>query len=158
MVGLLGPSPRELTPQVGPTRPAAARVPVPVAGRCWHKPWQEILKHSKADLDQSLWGLWVLVHTGFVWTLQASGQVWDFYSKHNFGGAHKLLSKAAFQENFGGRNQIWSHPKPLPTKSINLTILNPILKNSDHVHFFYHCPFSTLAWEIPWTERFLRAW
>ena len=32
---------------------------------CWSVPPQQILKHSKAGLAQSLWILWVLVHTRF---------------------------------------------------------------------------------------------
>ena len=46
-----------------PARSAAARGPIPVAGHCWPTSLQETLKHSKAGLTQSLWGLWVLVCT-----------------------------------------------------------------------------------------------
>ena len=42
-------------------RSAAPRAPAPVAVHCWPIPPQETLKHSKASLVQSLWGL--LVHT-----------------------------------------------------------------------------------------------
>ena len=42
---------------------AAPRAPAPAAGHCWPAPPQETLKHSKAGLAQSLWGL--LVHTRF---------------------------------------------------------------------------------------------
>ena len=51
------------------TQGAAPRAPAPVAGHCWPGPLQETLKHS---LSQSLWGLWVLVCTRFVWALWAS--------------------------------------------------------------------------------------
>ena len=44
-------------------RSAVPRAPVPAAGHCWRSPPQETLKHSKADLAQSLWGL--LVHIRF---------------------------------------------------------------------------------------------
>ena len=44
-------------------RSAAPRAPVPAAGHCSSVPPQETLKHF---LAQSLWGLWVLVHTRFV--------------------------------------------------------------------------------------------
>ena len=44
---------------------AAPRAPAPVVGHCWPIPPQETLKHSKAGLAQSLWGLWVLVHSRF---------------------------------------------------------------------------------------------
>ena len=37
------------------------RVPAPVAGCCWPTPLQETLKHSKACLAQSLWGLLVCI-------------------------------------------------------------------------------------------------
>ena len=42
-------------------RSAAPRVPAPVAGHCLPVSLQETLKHSKAGLAQSLWGLWFLV-------------------------------------------------------------------------------------------------
>ena len=35
-------------------------------------------------LSQSLWGLWVLVNTGFVWALWASLEGMEFDSKHEF--------------------------------------------------------------------------
>ena len=41
-------------------RSAAPRAPAPVAGHCWPITLQETLKHSKAGLAQSLWGLLVL--------------------------------------------------------------------------------------------------
>ena len=65
-------------------RSAAARAPVPMAGHCWPVPPQETLEHSKAGLAQALWGLWVLVLTGFVWALQASLQGMGFDFKHDF--------------------------------------------------------------------------
>ena len=49
----------------GWSRSSAARVPVPAAGHCRPVPLQETLKHWKASLTQSLWGLWVLVCTRF---------------------------------------------------------------------------------------------
>ena len=60
---------------------AAPRTPVPVAVHWWPIPPQETLKHSSAP---SLWGLWVLVHTRFVWTLWASLAGMGFDSKCNF--------------------------------------------------------------------------
>ena len=41
-------------------------------------------RHSNTVLSQSLWGLWVLVHTRFVWALQASLVGRGFDSKCNF--------------------------------------------------------------------------
>ena len=49
---------------------------------CWPIPLQGTLKHSKAGLAQSLWGL--LVPTGFVWSLWASLAGMGFDSKCNF--------------------------------------------------------------------------
>ena len=49
------------------TRSAAPRAPAPASGHCWSIPLQETLKHSKAGLAQSLWGL--LVHTRFCLSL-----------------------------------------------------------------------------------------
>ena len=51
-------------------------------GHCWPVPLQGTLKHSKAGLAQSLWGL--LVPTGFVWSLWASLAGMGFDSKCNF--------------------------------------------------------------------------
>ena len=48
-------------------RSAAPRAP----GHCWPIPLQETL-NSNTVLTQSLWGLWVPVHTRFVWALWAS--------------------------------------------------------------------------------------
>ena len=57
---------------------AAPRAPAPAADYCWPVPPQETLKHS---LSQSLWSLWVLVHTRFVWALWASLAGMGFDSK-----------------------------------------------------------------------------
>ena len=62
-------------------RSTAARVPALVAGHCWPIPPQETLKHI---LAQSLWNLWVLVHTSFVWALRASLAGMGFDSKCDF--------------------------------------------------------------------------
>ena len=56
----------------------------PTRGHCWPMYLQEILKHSKAGLAKSLWGLCVLVHTRYVWTLWASLAGMGFDSKHDF--------------------------------------------------------------------------
>ena len=60
------------------------RAPAPEAGHCWPVPPQETLKYSKAGLAQSLWGLWVLVHTGFFWALRESLEGMGLDSKHDF--------------------------------------------------------------------------
>ena len=54
---------------------AAPRAPAPAAGHCWPVPPQETL----TALSQSLWGLWVLVCTRYVWALWASLAVMGFY-------------------------------------------------------------------------------
>ena len=64
-------------------RSAAARAPVPAAGPCWPVPLQEMLKHSKAGLARSVWGLWVLV-CSFIWALCVSLVGMGFDSKCNF--------------------------------------------------------------------------
>ena len=64
--------------------PRSAAPRAPAAVHCWPKPPQETLKHLKAGLAQSLWGLWVLVHTGFVWAFQESLAGLGFDSKHDF--------------------------------------------------------------------------
>ena len=46
---------------------------------------------SNTVLAQSLWGLWVLVCTSFVWALQASLAGMGFDSKHNFSPPTILL-------------------------------------------------------------------
>ena len=61
MVGLMATSSKRA---YGIPGSAAPRAPAPVASHCRPIPLQEILKHSKAGLAQSLWGL--LVPTGFV--------------------------------------------------------------------------------------------
>ena len=44
----------------------------------------------------------------------------------------KKKKKAAFQDYFGGRNQIQSCSSPFLTKSIYPTKFNPILEYPDH--------------------------
>ena len=78
MVGLMAISSKKAyaTP-----RSAAPRAPAPVAGHSepyLHK------RHSNTVLSQSLWGLWVLMGTRFVWALQASLVGIGFDSKCNF--------------------------------------------------------------------------
>ena len=58
---------------------AVLRAPAPAAGHCWpvlHR------RHSNTVLSQSLWGLWVLGCTRFVWALWASLAGMGFDSKH----------------------------------------------------------------------------
>ena len=70
-------------------RSAAPSVPIPVAGHYWPIPSQETLKHSKADLAQSVWGLLVCVfepssYLWWVWSLILNAilplqpSFWDF--------------------------------------------------------------------------------
>ena len=46
-------------------RSAASRAPAVATGHCSPIPPQETHKHSKADLVQCLWGLWLLMLTRF---------------------------------------------------------------------------------------------
>ena len=62
-------------------RPAAPRAPAPAVVHCWPGPHR---RHLSTVLCQSLWGLSVLVCTGFVWTLWGSLVGMGFDSKHNF--------------------------------------------------------------------------
>ena len=67
---------------------ATLRAPAPAAGHCWLAPPQEILN---TVLAQSLWRLWVLVHTRFIWALQASLVGIEFDSKCDFAPPTILL-------------------------------------------------------------------
>ena len=67
---------------------AAPRSPAPAAGHCWPVPPQKTLRHS---LSQSLWDLWVLVHTSYVWALWASLAGMGFDSKRDFAPPSILL-------------------------------------------------------------------
>ena len=58
-------------------RSAATRAPAPTAGHCWPVPPQETLKYTKASLAQSLWGLWILVHTRFCF--EPSDYLWQVW-------------------------------------------------------------------------------
>ena len=60
---------------------APAPAPAPAAGYCY--PYL-CRRHWNTVLAQSLWGLWVLVHTRFVWALWASLADKGFDSKCNF--------------------------------------------------------------------------
>ena len=78
MVGLMATSSKRAYATPGSTAP---RAPGPAAVHCWsclHR------RHSSTVLSQSLWGLWVLVHTRFVWVLWASLAGMGFYSKCDF--------------------------------------------------------------------------
>ena len=62
-------------------RSSAPRAPTPAAGHCWPTPPQTMLKHCSGSISV---GLWVLVHTRFVWVLWASLAGKGFDSKHDF--------------------------------------------------------------------------
>ena len=68
-------------------RSTAPRAPAPAAVHCCPIPSQETL----TVLPQSLWGLWVLVHTRYIWALWVSLTVMGFYSKHDFAPPAVLL-------------------------------------------------------------------
>ena len=60
-------------------RSTAPRAPAPEAVHCW---LYLLRRHPKTVLSQSVWGLWVLVHTRFVWALWASLVGMGFDSNH----------------------------------------------------------------------------
>ena len=60
-------------------RSAAPRDPAPAAVHCWLQ-----RRHSDTVLSQSLWGLWVLVCTRFIWALWAFLAGMGFDSKWEF--------------------------------------------------------------------------
>ena len=72
VVGLMATSSRRA---YATRRSAAPRAAAPAAGHCWPRPPQEALRHI---VSQSLWGLWVLVCTRFVWAL------WEFLAGMGF--------------------------------------------------------------------------
>ena len=69
-------------------RSSAPRAPAPAAGHCW--PYL-LRRHTNTALSQSLWGLWVLVCTRYVWALWASLVGMGFDSKCNFAPPTILL-------------------------------------------------------------------
>ena len=78
MVGLMATSSKR---SYAILRSAEPRAPVPwqsTANLYLHR------RHSNTVLAQSLWGLWVLVCTRFVWALRASLVGMRFDSKHHF--------------------------------------------------------------------------
>ena len=58
-------------------------------------------RHSKTVLSQSLWGLWVLVHTKFVWALWASLVGVGFDSKCSFASPTILLGASPLPLEMG---------------------------------------------------------
>ena len=73
----------------GTCRTASPRAPAPESGHCWPGPPQETLKHSKAGLTQSLWGL--LVHTRFCLSPPSISVGMGFDSRHDFSPPTILL-------------------------------------------------------------------
>ena len=61
-------------------RSAVPGVPAPAAVHRWPVP--SLRRHSNTVLFQSLWGLWVLLCTRFIWALWASLECMAFDSKH----------------------------------------------------------------------------
>ena len=63
-------------PHTACPRSAAVRTPIPASGHCRPMPPLETLKHSKAGLTQSPWGLWVPVCTVLFEPSEHPWQVW----------------------------------------------------------------------------------
>ena len=66
-------------------RSAATRAPAPAALHCWFR------RHPNTVLSQSLWALWVMVHTRYVWAPWASLAGMGFDSKRGFAPPTVLL-------------------------------------------------------------------
>ena len=92
------PPPRGLMPQAVWDPGLLYRVPAPPVGHCWPVPPQEMFKHSKAGLAQSVW--WVLMHTRF-WALQASLEGTGFDSKCDFDPPTILMGLLLFPWRWG---------------------------------------------------------
>ena len=69
-------------------RSTAPRAPAPAAVHCWPVPPLETLQHSSVLFSV---GLWVVVHTRYVWALWASLPVIGFNSKCDFAPPTILL-------------------------------------------------------------------
>ena len=91
MVGLMVTSSKSAYATHCATQVCCTQSPCPCTGHWWPVPPQETLKHSKAGLSKSLWGIQVLVHTSFVWALWASLASMGFDSKHDFAPPTVLL-------------------------------------------------------------------
>ena len=101
---------------------AALRAPAPVAVHCWPIPPQEM--HTV--LSQSLWDLWVLVCTRFVWTLWAYPAGMEFDSKCEFAPPTILLGLLLFLWLWDISSQLLQcHTAMAPTPTILLGVLWP---------------------------------
>ena len=120
MVGLMAVSSKRAyaTP-----RSDAPRAPGPVAGHCWPVPPQETLKHSKAGLVQSLWGLLVCTRCWALWasmyTHLDNVLVWSLDSGRRFSSVQFSCSVVS--------DSLWPHesqharpPCPSPTPGVHL--------------------------------------
>ena len=70
-------------------------------------------RHPNTVLSQSLWGLWVLVHTRYVWALWASlagmgfGSKCDFCPSYHLAGASLTLGHGVFPHSHSSTTQLW---------------------------------------------------
>ena len=138
------PPPRGLMPHAPWPRSAAVRVPVPAAGHCWPVPPQETLKHSKAGLVQSLWGLWVLVCRRFCLnppSISAWYGVWFsmwFCPSYHLVGAFPLPLDVRYLSLVGSSILL------LMVVQQGVAILEFLQKMSTH-------PFNRPSWIDPWS-------
>ena len=123
-------------------RSAAPRAPAPVAGHCWLVSLQEILRHSKAYLDQSLWGL--LVCRRFCLSPPSISAGMGFDSKCDFTPPTILLG--LFHCPWMGGIFLWWDPifscQHLFSNELQLW------RRWVHILLFHHIPSSYFYWSI----------
>ena len=96
-------------------RSAAPRAPAPAAVHGWPEPPQETLRHSSV---KSLWGLWVLVCTRYVWALWTSLAGMGFDSKPDFALPTVLLGLLLHPWTWGiSSKSLQHHPSRLLLQS-----------------------------------------
>ena len=138
-------------------RSAAPWAPAPAAvHRCpWPPP--ETLKHS---VPQSLWGLWVLVHTRFVWALWASLIGMGFDSKCDFAPPTIFLGLLLCPWTWGNSSQSLQHcvaAHPVPTVLLRRCGL-PQVSQACHWKGLYMVHHLTQWWRrkdfgTPWIQK-----
>ena len=122
--------------------------------------------HSNTILSQSLWGLWVLVHTRFVFSsLNVSGR-YGVFPKHDFAPPTLLMGLLLCPWMWGISSQLLQHPV---TRAPALSSIHPYLPNY-LPHSFRHfnllicdhqthlCP-DFLEWSYDWrTLNVIKTW
>ena len=99
---------------------------------------------TQTELSQSLWGLWVLVCTRFVWALWASLVGMGFESKHNFTPPTILLGLLLCSWTWGISSQLLPHGAAAIPLQRNLTKKNESKKRNLFLDTTYSMIFSHL--------------